>query len=112
MATLKRGEKTQAARDYLVAHPEASPKEIVAGLAATGMKIKIGLANSIRYSNRGKKPAPKATRRPQTMHAAARRASNGSVTVDQLLQVKQFADTLGGPSQVRVALDALDTLRG
>jgi hypothetical protein len=86
MAKLKRGEKTQAGRDYLAAHPEASPKEIVAGLATTGMKIKLGLANSIKYSKRGKKKAGRRGRAP-TMTAAARHSSNGAVTVEQLIEV-------------------------
>ncbi len=110
MATLKRGEKTQAARDYLAAHPEASPAEIVSGLAAQGMKIKIGLANSVKYSKRGKKKTGRRGRSP-TMTAAARHSSNGSVTVEQLLEVKKLADSIGGAHQVRSALDALDMLR-
>ena len=110
MAKLKRGEKTQAARDYLAAHPEASPKEIVAGLATTGMKIKLGLANSIKYSKRGKK-AGRRRGRARTMQAAARHTANGAVTVAQLIEVKKLADALGGAHQVRSALDALDMLR-
>ena len=105
MARLKRGEKTKAARDYLAAHPEASPKEIVAGLAEQGMKVKIGLANSIKYNKRGKKK-----RRGTAVRVAARR-SNGQITVEQLVQVKQLADSLGGVAHIREALDALDMLR-
>lgn len=109
MATLKRGEKTQVARDYLAAHPEASPKEIVAGLAAQGMKIKLGLANSVRY---GRKKSPNRSRGgQQIMRVAARKTNNGSLTISQLIEVKQFADTIGGASQVRAALDALDMLQ-
>ncbi len=48
MARLKRGEETRAVREYFTANPTATPKEIVAGLAATGMKIKLGLANSLK----------------------------------------------------------------
>jgi hypothetical protein len=111
MAKLKRGEKTQAARDYLAAHPEASPKEIVAGLATTGMKIKLGLANSIKYSKpRGKKKAGRRGRAP-TITAAARHSSNGAVTVEQLIEVKKLADSIGGAEAVRSALDALEQLR-
>src|SRR5258707_11014427 len=112
MATLKRGEKTQAARDYLTAHPEASPKEIVSGLAASGMKIKLGLANSIKYSKRVKKKHPKrAPGGQQVMRVAARKTNSGSLTISQLIEVKQFADTMGGMPQLRAAIDALDMLR-
>lgn len=109
MAKLKKGEKTKAARDYLAAHPAASPKEIVAGLAASGMKIKLGLANSIKYSRRGKKARRRC--RAHTMLAAARRSSNGAVTVEQLIEVKKLADSIGGAEQVRAVLDALEQLR-
>src|ERR1017187_3148553 len=102
MAKLKRGEKTKAVRDYISANPTASPKAIVAGLAATGMKIKLGLANSLKYSKRkpGKRRAPVVT-------TAARKTSTKSMTVEQLLEVKRFADTFGGADQVRQALDTL-----
>jgi hypothetical protein len=108
MAKLKRGEKTKAVRDYIAANPTATPKEIVAGLATTGMRIKVGLANSLKY---GKKK--RGRRRSSTVASAARRAptSNGAVTVDQLLEVKRLADSLGGMSQVRQALETLEQLR-
>jgi hypothetical protein len=109
MAKLKRGEKTKAARDYLAAHPTASPKEIVAGLAGQGMKIKLGLANSIKYSKRGKKRGRRD--KAPAVHAAARHSSNGAVTVEQLIEVKKVADSLGGLEQIRAALDALEQLR-
>ena len=108
MAKLKRGEKTKAVREFIAANPAASPKEIVAGLASTGMKIKIGLANSLKYGKR--KPG---RRRKPTVASAARRAhtSNGAVTFDQLIEVKRFADSIGGIEQVRSALEALEMLR-
>lgn len=110
MAKLKRGEKTTAAREYLAAHPSASPKEIVAGLAATGMKIKLGLANSIKYNKREKKAGRRRGRTP-VARVAARQLSNGAVTIEQLIEVKKLSDSLGGVQQVRAALDALDMLR-
>lgn len=106
MARLKRGEKTRVVREYITANPTASPKEIVAGLAATGMKIKLGLANSLKYAKR--KPG---RRRAPTVASAARRTSNGAVTVDQLLEVKRLADSFGGIEHVRAALESLEMLR-
>jgi hypothetical protein len=106
MARLKRGEKTRVVREYITANPTASPKEIVTGLAATGMKIKLGLANSLKYAKRrpGRRRAPIVT-------SAARRTSSGAVTVDQLLEVKRFADSFGGIGHVRAALESLEMLR-
>jgi hypothetical protein len=108
MAKLKRGAKTKAVRDYISANPTATPKEIVAGLATTGMKIKLGLANSLKYNKRKPK-----RRKSATVASAARRArtSGGAVTVDHLLEVKRLADSLGGADQVRRALETLEQLR-
>jgi len=66
-------------------------------------------ANSIKYSKRGKKGRRRG--RARTMQAAARHTANGAVTVEQLIEVKKLADSLGGAHQVRLALDSLDMLR-
>jgi hypothetical protein len=108
MAKLKRGEKTKAVRDYIAANPTATPKEIVAGLATTGMKIKLGLANSLKYSKK-----KRGRRRSSTVASAARRAptAKGAVTIERLLDVKRLADSLGGAEQVRRALETLEQLQ-
>lgn len=110
MARLKRGEKSRVVREYITANPTATPKEIVSGLAATGMKIKIGLANSLKYAKR--KPG---RRKARVVASAARRtrssSGNGAVTVDQLLEMKRFADSFGGIEHVRAALESLEMLR-
>ena len=73
------------------------------------MKIKLGLANSLKY---GKKPRKKRGRRTApSMRIAARRTASGSVTVKQLIEVKRLADSLGGADQIRQALDTLEQLR-
>jgi len=109
MAKLKRGEKTKAVRDYMATNPSASPKEIVAGLAATGMKIKLGLANSLKYGRKARQK--RGRRKTPSIRIAARHTKNGSVTVEQLIEVKKLADFLGGLDQIRAALDALEQLR-
>jgi hypothetical protein len=105
MARLKRGVKTKAARDYIAVNPTASPKEIVAGLAATGMKIKLGLANGVKYGKR--RPG---RRKARTVASAARKthASNGAVSVAQLIELKRLADSIGGIEHVRTALETLE----
>ncbi len=107
MARLKRGAKTQAIRDYVAANPDQGPKDIVAGLKAQGMTVKPGLVSAVKYGKKGRK---RSAGRP-SVRAAARRSSNGSVTVEQLIEVKKLADSLGGADHVRSALDALDQLR-
>jgi hypothetical protein len=107
MARLKRGAKTQAVRDYISANPTVSPKEIVAGLASAGMKVKITLVRSIMY----KKSSKRGRRRAPSVHAAARKTATTGVTIEQLLEVKRFADSFGGADQVRQALDTLEQLQ-
>jgi hypothetical protein len=106
MARMKRGAKTQAIKDYLATNPEQGPKDVVAGLKAQGVTVKPGLVSSIKYGKKGKRSA----RRP-SMRVAARHTKNGAVTVEQLLEVKKLADSIGGAEQVRSALDALEQLR-
>jgi hypothetical protein len=107
MARLKRGAKTQAVRDYISENPTVSPKEIVAGLASAGMKVKITLVRSIMY----KKSSKPGKRRVPSVHAAARKTAAKAMTIEKLVEVKRFADTFGGADQVRQALDALAQLQ-
>jgi hypothetical protein len=107
MARYKRGAKTQAVRDYIAAHPEANPKAIVEGLGEQGMKVKVTLVNGIKYN----KSRRTGKRRSLVARAAARRTSMRGVTIEQLLEVKRFADSVGGADQVRHALDMLEQLR-
>ena len=107
MARMKRGAKTQSVRDYIAENPDANPKAIVAGLKERGITVKIGLANSVKYSKRSK---PGKRRAP--MHGmAARRTSSQVLTVDLLMEVKRLADSLGGIGDLRRALDMLEQLR-
>ena len=107
MARYKRGAKTQAVRDYIAEYPDANPKAIVEGLGAQGMKVKITLVNGIKYN----KSRRVGKRRSPVAHAAARRTSLRGVTIEQILEVKLFADSLGGADQLRHALDMLEQLR-
>ena len=106
MARMKRGRKTQAIREYLAAHPTDGPAAVVAGLKAQGITVKPGLVSAIKYG----KPRGKRTR-PSVRVAARRTTPNGSITVEQLLEVKKLADSIGGAEQVRSALEALEQLR-
>lgn len=106
-ARMKRGEKTQAVRDYLAKHSGANPTAVVDGLQAKGIKVKITLVRSFvqkQASKRGKRRAP-------VVHAAARKTARPGVTLEQLVAVKQFADAFGGAENVRQALDTLEQLR-
>jgi hypothetical protein len=103
---MKRGAKTQAIREYVAANPDQGPKDIVAGLKAQGMTVKPGLVSAVKYGKKDRKRS----RRP-SVRAAARHTKNGSVTVEQLIEVKKLADSIGSADQVRSALDTLEQLR-
>ena len=107
MARYKRGARSQAVRDFLAANPTASPNQVVNGLREQGIKVKVTLVNSIKY----KKPSKGRTRRAPSVRMAARRSSRNGVTVEQLLEVKRFADSIGGAEQVRQALKTLEQLQ-
>jgi hypothetical protein len=90
-------------------HPGAKPKEIRQGLKDEGIRVKMGLISNVKYGG-AKKTGKRRGKRSQVMHAAARRTAGG-LTVDQLLEVKRFASSIGGADQLRQALDMLDQLK-
>ena len=99
--------QSQAIRGYLAEHPEATPKEIVAGLAQQGVKVSEGLAGNVKYTSRSGRGPGKARRgRPP-----GRRAGAGALTAQDLIEAKRLADQLGGLAQARKALEALEALR-
>jgi hypothetical protein len=107
MAKVERGARSQAIRDYLAAKPEAGPKEVISALKAKGVVVTTGLVSNIKY---GGKKSKRRRGRSLTMRAAARRTGKSTVTIDQLLEVKRFANSLGGAEQLRRALDTLEQL--
>lgn len=101
---------SESIRQFIAKHPGAMPKEIRQGLKQQGVKVSVGLISNVKYGG-GKKAGTKKRRtRTAGVHAAARKTS-ASVTVEQLLEVKKFADSLGGADQVRKALDTLAELQ-
>jgi hypothetical protein len=97
-------------RQFIARHPAAMPKEIELGLKQEGVKVSSGLISNVKYGSRKKTVRRRATAAPAA-RIAARKIPSGSVTVEQLLEVKRFADSLGGVVHVRTALDTLEQLR-
>ncbi len=106
-ARMKRGEKTQAVRDYLAEHPEANRRAVVEGLKAKGIKVNITLVSSLMY----KQASKPGRRRAPSVQAAARKTATTGVSIEQLIEVKRFTDSFGSADQVRQALDMLEQLR-
>jgi|SRR5579872_1576144 len=105
MTRMKRGLRSEAIREYLTANPNANPKRIVAALEEMGIEVTVGLASNIKYGGKRRKAGSPAVR------AVTRRTWNGSLTVEQLLEVKRLSDSLGGVDRLRLAVEALDQFR-
>jgi arginine repressor len=101
---------SESIRQFIAKHPNAKAKEIEIGLKQQGIRVTPGLISSVMYGGGRKAGKKKRSTRVLVVHAAARRTSV-SVTVEQLLEVKKFADSIGGADQVRQALDMLEQLR-
>jgi hypothetical protein len=104
---VKRGQRSQAIRDYLSTHPSAGPKDVIAALKEQGVSVTVGLVSNVKYGGKKKKSR---RGRAMTVRAAARRTRTGSLSVDQLLEVKRFANSIGGAEQLCQALAMLEQL--
>jgi hypothetical protein len=102
--------RSEEVRKYLLAHPGAGPKEVVAALAEQGMTITPAMVSNVKYgSGRTKKAAG---RRPRAQAAPPPGAAeSGDFPLDLLVEAKKFADLMGGIAQARAALDALASLQ-
>lgn len=103
----RRSSGSEAIRGYLRQHPKAGPKEIQASLQKHGVNVSPGLISFVKYHK------PKRRAKAPSVRLAARRtpAKSAGITVEQLLEAKRLADSLGGIAAVRQALDALERLR-
>jgi hypothetical protein len=101
---------SESIRQFMAKHPGAMPREIEKGLKAEGIRVSRGLISNVKYGG-GVKKSKKRRGRRAVMHVAARKTPAVAVTVDQLLDVKRLADSLGGSEQIRQALETLEQLR-
>ena len=99
--------RSEEVRKYLLAHPAAGPKEVVAVMAQQGITITSALVSNVKY---GSGRSKKANHRARA--AAAPPVEAGSdIPLDLLIEAKKFADRMGGIAQARAALDALASLQ-
>ena len=106
MAKAKSGDgslnKSQEVRDALARNPTAKPKEIVAELAASGIKVTTGLVYMIKSVSKKKK------RRKKLAAAAAISATTPSVDpVKLILKVRDLAREAGGLRYLKQLVDVL-----
>lgn len=101
-------------RRYYDAHPDASPKECVAGLKKEGLKVSEHTASNAKY-RRPAKPAKVAVPavRVSSMddlipeEPAADTNGNGEFKVSDLMALKQFAQAHGGLDNLGAMATAL-----
>ena len=112
-------------RDYLAKHPDASNKEVIAGLKAMGVKVKDALISNVKWTDKkNSKVTASARRKGQSSSAGRQKAGTGSasgtaaarpdagrVTMEELLEAKHLVSKLGGIEQARQALEALRQLQ-
>jgi hypothetical protein len=107
MARTKGVNKSQAVRDYFSAHPKARAKEVVAGLAETGLHVKEGLVYAVKGGMKEKK------RHKARVAKAAKAATsrNGAViktdAISMIRDVKALASKAGGYQKLKDLVDAL-----
>ena len=130
MAKKKSGgpNKSAAIREYVTANPEAKPPEIVGAMKDQGIEVSPAFVSTIKSKTVGKSATktgrragrpkkagrPKGSTKAAVAAAPATRSSTGqgTVSVDQLLKAKKLAGELGGVSQARAALEALEKIVG
>ncbi len=98
-------------RQYIAKNRKAGPKDIQAGLKAEGIKVKLGLISAVKYAKPKKGGKKRRSSRAPVVHAAARKIPTAGLSIEQLIEVKRFADSIGGAEQVRQALEMLEQLR-
>ena len=118
-----RGARSDAIRAYLQAHPEATAGQVMEGLKGQGVEVSIGLVSNIksRLGIKGKRgrrartaaAAPVAARKSPAAASRGSRSSAGmsaGISAKELVDVKRLVNMIGGISQTRAALDALEEI--
>lgn len=97
-------------RRYIARHPAQKPKAIELGLKEAGVNVSMALIGRVKYA-RGTKPQKRRKARTQVVRVAARATRSGGMSLEQLLEVKRFADSVGGVDRLWLALETLEQLR-
>ncbi len=111
--------KSQAIRDYLAEHPDATASTIRPALAERGINVSLALVGQIKHrmndsggSGSKRKTAKKTVgRKKAARKATPRKAASGSaLSAANLVEAKKLVDDLGGIDQARQALKYLEEL--
>lgn len=98
--------KSEAIRGALADNPRAKGKEIVAALAAKGIRVQPSLVYMIISKQRRRQRRAKREANRERMEAAMPSAS-GVVTIDMLAKLKSLAVEAGGMKNLKMLVDLL-----
>jgi hypothetical protein len=96
--------KSEEVRQFLKAHRRMKTKDVVAGLAEKGVKVKPGLVYFIKGQLKGKRGRRKKARQLVAKVAA----TNGHMDpLGTILKIKGWASEVGGMKKLKELVDAL-----
>lgn len=93
--------KSQAIRDELEANPKAKSKDIVANLAAKGIKVTATLVYMVKSHEKRK------SRKKKRLLAASKVDKSVANPVDLVLRVKKLGVEAGGMKRLKELVDAM-----
>ena len=104
--------RSDAVRAYLKAHPDASQKDIAAGLSAQGVQASVSLINKIKYGKPKVKRGRKAKAGRPSAHRngkpAARKAGASKAGTSKAQAIRDAFATLGRSTRPRDIIAHLD----
>ncbi|MFG0262095.1 MAG: hypothetical protein ACF788_06880 [Novipirellula sp. JB048] len=117
---VKKVNRAKAIRDYYKAHPNAKPMQVSADLKKQGIEVSTQYVSTIRSTSKKKpgkvakpgRPSKKKSITTSSRSSASRAPANGKQQAyfDSLVRLKEVTRELGGISQTRAALDALEEI--
>ena len=116
MAKKKAGKSlSQSVREYLQTYPSATPNEIVAALAKTGVKVSPGLASNVKYTSGPGAKKKTATKKRATggKKRTVKRKKPSAQTVDitALQAAAKFVAAVGDADKAVAAVKQVSALQ-
>ena len=114
MAKKKAGKSlSQSIRDHLNVNPSATPNEIVAALAKTGIKVSVGLAGNVKYTSGpgAKKKTAKKKRATGGKKVTRKLPSAQTVDISALQAAAKFVAAIGDADTAIAAVKQVQSLQ-
>jgi ribosomal protein S2 len=107
MARTKGVNKSQSIRDYLEANPKSRAKEVVAGLAASGLEVSENLVYGIMGGVKEKKKRVARAARAAVSEPSGNGQASKTDAITLIREVKALAHKAGGYEKLKELVDAL-----